>query len=172
MARYEVVTINMMLYEDVTRFVGVAAVQLPSINQIIATITGAGIAGNLEVPISGQLEAMEVGIKFNGYTADVARLRSPGRHNIELRPAVQHEDTVDAEIVVAAEKHVMVIVPKGLSGANIAPATQRESSLTGAVRYWAHYIDGVQIHEIDVLNHIFIINGIDYGAPVRRALGL
>jgi hypothetical protein len=161
-----------MVYEGSSNFVGVASVALPDINQKVATLNGAGIAGDVEVPISGQLEAMTVTIKFKAYSAEVARLRSPGRHTVELRPAVQNEDTVRGEIVVAAEKHVMVIVPKGLSGATIAPASQRETDLTASVRYWKHIIDGETIHEIDPLNHIFIINGTDYGAPVRSALGL
>jgi len=172
MARYEVVTINFMVYEGANRFIGVASVTLPNINQKIATITGAGIAGDLEVPVSGQLEAMEVTINFNAYSADVARLRSPGRHNIELRPCMQYEDTVAGEMIATDEKHVMVIVPKSLSGANIAPATSRETALVAAVRYWAYYVSGVQIHEIDIMNHIFKINGVDHGAAVRRALGL
>ena len=169
---HEVATINFMVYEDAHRFVGVASVKLPDINQIIVVLEGAGIAGRVEVPVSGQLEPMEATINFSAYSPEVARLRSPGRHNIELRPAVQNEDSVKGELVIAGEKHVMVIVPKNLSGATISPASKRETSLTGAVRYWAHYIEGKQIHEIDPLNHIFVIDGVDYGAPVRQALGL
>jgi hypothetical protein len=30
----------------------------------------------------------------------------------------------------------------------------------------------LKVHEIDQMNHIFIINGVDYGEPVRRAMGL
>jgi hypothetical protein len=149
-----------------------ASVQMPNINQKTVPLSGAGIAGDVDIPISGQLEAMDITIAFNAHNEEVTRLRSPGRHNITLLPAVQHEDTVAGEIVVAAEKHVLVIVPKGLSGMSVAPSTKRETSLTASVRYWAHYIDGKKIHEIDVMNHIFIINGVDYGAPVRRALGL
>jgi len=172
MAKYEVVTINFMVYENANRFTGMASVTLPNINQKSVPLSGAGIAGEVDVPISGQLEPMEVKFSFNAYSAEVARLRSPGRHKIEMHPAVQNEDTVKGAIIVTAEKHVMTIVPKGLSGATIAPATKRETELTASVRYWAHYIDGVKIHEIDVMNHIFIINGVDYGAPVRKALGL
>ena len=169
---YEVATINFMVWEGANRFVGVASVKLPDINQIIATVSGAGIAGRIEVPISGQLEPMETTLNFNAYGFEVARLRAPGRHDIELRPAVQNEDKVAGEIVVGGEKHVMVIVPKNLSGATIAPASARETSLVAAVRYWAHFIDGAMVHEIDPLNHIFVIDGVDYAAPVRRALGL
>ncbi|MCL2082872.1 MAG: phage major tail tube protein [Oscillospiraceae bacterium] len=172
MVSYEVVTINFMVYEGKNRFAGAASVQLPNINQKTVNLSGAGIAGDVEVPISGQLEAMEVSIKFNEFSAEVARLRSPGRHTITLMPAVQRGDKTKGEIVTVPEKHTMVIVPKGLSGANIAPATQRESTLTASVRYWKYTVDGKTVHEIDPMNHIFIINGVDHGKAVRKALGL
>ena len=119
MAKHEVATISFMLYRGSNRFVGAVSVKLPDIVQKVVKLSGAGIAGDVDVPISGQLEAMEVTINFNAYSAEVASLRAPGRHTITLMPAVQNEDTVAGEIVVAAEKHVMEIVPKGLTGANI-----------------------------------------------------
>ena len=170
--RYEATTINFMLYEDGNRFLDVVSVALPAINQKIATVTGAGIAGDVEVPISGMLDAMEVTINFRSPSKDTLRLRAPGRHNIELRPVSQYEDTVKGELVTAGEKHVMSIVPKNLSGATIAPASPRDTALTAAVRYWAHYIEGEKVLEIDPLNSVFFIDGVDYGAAVRTAMGL
>ena len=172
MSKYEVVTIDCMVYEGPHRFIGVASVKLPDITNIMVELSGAGIGGKVGVPVSAQLEQMEVTINFNSYSKEQARLRAPGRHNIELRPAIQQEDTVRGEMVVVPEKHVMVVVPSGLTGATIAPASRRESSFKGSVRYWAHYIDGDIVHEIDQLNHVFIIDRVDYGAPVRQALGL
>lgn len=40
-----------------------------------------------------------------------------------------------------------------------------------AVRYWATYIDGKKVREIDPLNFICLIDGTDYLADVRKALG-
>ena len=172
MRRYEVSTINFMLWEGANRFVGAASVVLPNINQKIETITGAGLLGSVDVPVMAQIDPMDVTINFNGYADEAANLRAPGRHSITLRPAVQREDAVAGELLAVGEKHVMVIVPKTLSGPTIAPATHRESALVASVRYWLYEVDNKQIHEIDVMNHIFRINGVDYGAAIRRALGI
>ena len=37
--------------------------------------------------------------------------------------------------------------------------------------YFATYIGGVKVLEIDILNFIFFVNGVDYLADVRKALG-
>ena len=41
-----------------------------------------------------------------------------------------------------------------------------------AVRYWATYIDGKKVREVDQLNFICYVNGTDYLADVRKALGM
>lgn len=40
-----------------------------------------------------------------------------------------------------------------------------------AVSYYATYIDGKKKLEIDPLNYIYYVNGKDYLADVRKALG-
>lgn len=54
---------------------------------------------------------------------------------------------------------------------SIAPASPSDMEIEFSVRYWATYVDGVKMDEIDQLNRVDIINGIDYDAPVRKALG-
>jgi phage tail tube protein FII len=64
-----------------------------------------------------------------------------------------------------------VVVPKNHVGGSIAPAAPTNGSGEYAVRYWATYIDGVKMREIDPLNFICYINGVDYLASVRSVLG-
>ncbi len=37
--------------------------------------------------------------------------------------------------------------------------------------YYATYIDGKKVLEIDILNFIYYVNGVDYLEDVRKALG-
>jgi hypothetical protein len=41
-----------------------------------------------------------------------------------------------------------------------------------SITYYKHVIDGQLIHEIDMVNAIQIVNGIDQGTGMRTALGL
>ena len=57
------------------------------------------------------------------------------------------------------------------TGGSIAPATPTNGSGEYSVRYWATYIDGAKVREIDPLNFICVVNGVDYLADVRKAIG-
>ncbi len=72
---------------------------------------------------------------------------------------------------IRREKHVLTVIPKSHNVGTIAPAKPSDGSGEYSVRYWATWLDGVKVREIDPLNSIYMVNGVDYLAPVRRALG-
>jgi len=168
---YEVGTIDFAVYEDSVEFIGMANVQLPDKNQKVITMNGAGIGGDVEVPMAGHYDAMTLTLAFRTYTAKLATLREHRRHQIELRVAQQNEDPVSGSLTVDAVKHVFVVVPKATSGGTVAPAASGDGNITFSVRYWATYINGTKVDEIDQLNRVDVVNGVDYNAPVRKALG-
>jgi len=168
---YNVGTIDFEVYEDGSSFIGVASCTLPNKNQKTVTINGAGMGGDIDCAISGQFDAMEMPMNFRGYTEGAAKLCEPRRHTIDLRIAEQHEDPVQGTMKIVKVRHVMVVLPKSKSGGNVAPASANETNIVTSVRYWATYIDGKKLEEFDPINGINIINGVDYGEPIRKALG-
>ena len=164
-------TINFSVYEDGAEYLGLASVTLPNLAAIVQTISGAGIAGNLEAPIIGHYDAMTLSLNFRTTTEQSVRLSEPRRHDIDLRSAQQIEDPVSGDLNVQSVKHIMVVVPKTYTGGTLAPASPTNGSGEYAVRYWATYIDGKKVLEIDPFNYIAYIDGVDYLAAVRQALG-
>lgn len=164
-------TINFAVYEDKTEFLGVANVTLPDLTALTQQISGAGIAGNIEAVLIGQYEAMTLGMTFRSTTTQALQLCEPKRHTIDLRVANQVEDTSAGTIGVQQIKHTLVIMPKKYGGGTLAPASASDVSGEYAVRYWATYVDGQLINEIDPANNRCLINGTDYAEPVRKALG-
>lgn len=163
--------INFAVYEDSVEYVGMANATMPSLNALIQSVSGAGIAGNIEAVILGHFDAMTLGLSFRTVNQQTIRLSEPRRHTIDLRVAQQVEDTVAGEIKVQAVKHIMVVVPKTDNAGTVAPASPNDGSGEYAVRYWATYIDGALVREVDQLNFRCFVNGKDYLEPVRRALG-
>lgn len=171
MPNFDESVINFAVYEDSVEYVGMASATLPNLTALIQTISGAGIAGNVEAPILGHYDAMTLGLNFRTTTEQSVRLSEPRRHTIDLRAPQQVEDTVAGAVKVQNVKHILVVIPKTETGGSIAPANPTNGSGEYAVRYWATYIDGVKVREIDPLNFICYINGTDYLADVRKALG-
>ncbi|MBR3767527.1 MAG: phage major tail tube protein [Clostridia bacterium] len=163
--------INFAVYEDAREYVGVAKVTLPDLSALTQTISGAGIAGNVEEVILGHYDSMTLGLDFLSLSEQAIKLSEPRRHNIDLRIATQNENTVKGTLEVAKEKHVLVVIPKSTKGGSAAPASPADISGEYAVRYWATYIEGKKVREIDPLNFIHYVNGVDYLEDVRKALG-
>lgn len=163
--------INFAIYEDKKEYLGLAKATLPDLTSLTQSISGAGIAGNVEAVILGHFEAMNLTLNFRTFTAQQVKLAEPRRHYIDLRVAQQEEDTTKATLEVNKVKHVMVVLPKSTKAGSVAPASQSDGSGEYAVHYWATYIDGEKVLEIDPINYICIINGTDYLADVRSALG-
>lgn len=122
MPNFDESVINFAVYEDSVEYVGMASVTLPNLAAIVQTLSGAGIAGNVEVPILGHYDAMTLGLNFRTTTEQSVRLSAPRRHNIDLRAAQQIEDTVAGEVKVQNIKHILVVIPKTDTGGSIAPA--------------------------------------------------
>lgn len=165
------VVVNYDVYEDSNRYDGTASVTLPDLAFLTQSLSGAGVAGNIEAVVVGHMDAMTLGMAFRTIQKEAVSLTEPRRHQIELRAAQQIENTVSGEIENQTVKHTMVVIPKKLSGGQLAPHSSANASGEYAVRYWAMYIDGVKKLELDPLNYICFINGTDYLASVRNALG-
>lgn len=171
MPNFDESVINFAVYEDGVEYVGMATATLPNLSAIVQTLSGAGIAGNVEVPVLGHYDVMSLTLNFRTTTEQSVCLSEPRRHNIDLRVAQQIEDTVAGEVKVQSVKHVLVVVPKTDTGGSIAPAAPTNGSGEYSVRYWATYIDGAKVREVDPLNFICEVNGVDYLADVRKAIG-
>ena len=74
-------------------------------------------------------------------------------------------------MVVSSVKHIMRVKPKKTALGKVAAASTADVSGEYAVSYYAMYMDGKKVTEIDPLNFICMINGTDFLAAVRKALG-
>lgn len=164
-------TTNFAVYEDATEFYGMAEVALPELSQITEEIKGAGIAGAFNGAFVGHLEAMTLTLNFRTVTKSAIRLAEPRNHQLDLRAAQQYWDNAAGKFKQQAVKHVLMVTPTKYAPGKLAPAASAEASGEYSVTYYATYIDGVKVLEVDILNFIYYVNGVDYLADVRKALG-
>lgn len=163
--------VNFEVYEDGSIFYGFASLVMPTLQNLSTTISGAGISGNIEAVMLGLVDAMNVTINFRTTTPDSIKLSELRRHHLDFRIAQNHESSIDDSIDIVPEKHVMVVVPKSHNVGNIAPNSTTNGSGEYALRYWATWINDKKVREISPEDYIYEVNGVDYLAPVRKALG-
>lgn len=171
MAKIDETVVSYAMYEDGTEYMGTTEVTLPDLEFLTEELSGAGIAGKVEEVIVGNLSAMTATFNFRTVGKWTAKLLEPRLHNIDLRVAQQSMETRDGTTSVGAVKHIMKVKPKKVSLGKVSSASPADASGEYAVSYYALYVDGEKVTEVDPMNFICVINGKDYLEEVRKALG-
>ena len=169
MARVDEVISNFAVYEDAVEFLGMSEATLPEVENVAEEMSGSGIGGKLESIVLGHVEAMTLTLNFRTVTAAAIKLAEPRLHRLDLRAAQQEQNTRTGIIETRSVKHILRVKPKKFSPGKLAAASAADASGEYAVYYYAINIDGVKKIEIDPLNFIYIINGIDYMKDIRKA---
>lgn len=162
--------LNYALYEDKTDFLGITEVALPSLEFLTQKITGAGLYGELEVVLAGQLAAMEMTINMSTLNKQGIKLSTPRTHTWELREAQQALDS-ENNMKINKVKHIIKGVPKTLAAGTLKPNSTSDPNLHASILSWKMFIDNKLNMHIDPLNRICVMDGIDYAAEIRSALG-
>lgn len=171
MAKIDELVVNFAVYEDANEYLGMAEATLPDLEYLAEELSGAGIAGNVEEIIIGHLSAMTTTLNFRTVCKAAVRLLEPRTHKLDLRVAQQQMNNRTSETTITGVKHIMRVKPKKTALGKVAAASTADVSGEYATQYYAMYMDGEKVTEVDPLNFICIINGYDYLADVRKALG-
>lgn len=151
---------------------GVADLQLPSFDAMTETVSGAGIAGEYESPNFGHFQSMKFTINWRMITGELTVFLKPGAISIDCRLANQEYDQTAGNHVFKANR----VFVKGAVTKNDLGKASKGSPYEGSSEIEVTYIklerDGVTIVELDKINYIYKVNGIDYMANIRKALGM
>lgn len=163
--------IGYRLYKD-GRFITTADVELPDIEYMTETLSGAGIAGEIEMPALGQISSMVTTINYRTQTNAQIDFLEPRGTMIDLRGSLQEYDSGSGRITSKAVKVTMNVLPKssGLGKFEVGATTDSSSELE--VTYLKMFIDNKEVLEIDKTNYIYKVNGVDYLEEIRQQLGM
>ena len=163
--------ITLEIYEDSVNLLGVAKVQLPAIAFPCVSISGAGMMGEMEIPLYGMVSNMTTTINWLTPHGDAVKLMSPQKHQLDMRVAEEYWDVEQADVGLWADKYVMIVRPKTTTPGTVAPMAAADTSGEYVVYYFAAYRNNEQLWEVDKRNMRCVILGVDYMAEVRKALG-
>ena len=127
-------------------------VDLPDIQFMSETISGAGIAGEIDSPTLGHFSAFEIGMNFRTLIKDNFKMFSQKIYALEFRAATQSTDMSGGQINKGKLKVSTRVIPKSLALGKLE--------------------DNETVLEIDKINMIFNVNGEDLLAEVRDAIGM
>jgi len=164
--------INFRVYNESKDLLGVADVTLPDIATMTDTVKGAGIAGEVEVPILGHYGPMQLSLNWRTTNPNTLALAKPMAHQLELRGAVQVYDAGTGKYSTVAQKVVVKAVPKKTGLGKLDVGTGQDATSEFEINYIKVFLDGEEKFELDKYNYICKIDGEDFLAETRTALGL
>lgn len=156
------------IYKDGNKLVGISdEVTLPTVTEITSTIAGPGILGEIESPTHGKFQSMEQVIPFRTlYHGAMEMLASLTSLHLTLRGATQ---VVSGEGDVSFQQLRIVFVgrKKEFSMGTAKQGDGTGSSVKLELTYLLIEIGGVKCLEIDKLNEIYKVYGVDQLAVIK-----
>ena len=163
---------NFMCYNRNREMMGVVDAVLPNFQYMTESMSGAGIAGEIDSPVIGHFQSLTATINFRVPTAENLTLLAPETHHFDMRGNIQLQDERTGQIVNSPVRAIIQGMPKGLNVGNLGVGIHTGTSLEIEVTRIQLSANNRNIIEVDKINFRCIINGIDYLAPVRRNMGL
>ena len=158
------------MYRSGNRLAGTTGeVALPDFEAITATISGNGILGEYEAPVTGHYGSMEQEIPFRVINLDYFDLADPTVvQELTLRGAIQ---TLDKATQATGEVGMRVVFRgrcKKFSPGTVKQREAMDGSITLEVTYILIELDGQEKVKLDKINNEFRINGVDKLAKIRQ----
>ncbi|WP_455911407.1 MULTISPECIES: phage major tail tube protein [Pseudomonas] len=163
---------NLNLFNDGNSYLGVAkSVTLPALGRKMEAYRGGGMNG----PVKADLGMSDDGIQFEWKTGglDLISLRQFGAVNassvaLRFSGPYQQDDTgeVSNVEVVVRGRHETIEMGEAKAGEDT------EHSMKTTCSYYKLTVDGEEIIEIDLLNFVEKVNGVDMLEKHRTAMGI
>lgn len=163
---------NLNLFNDGNNYLGVAkSITLPPLGRKMEAYRGGGMNG----PVKADLGMADDGIQFDWKTGglDLVALRQFGAVNasgvmMRFSGAFQQDDTgeISSVEVVVRGRH------ENIEMGEAKPGEDTEHSIKTTCSYYKLTVDNEDIIEIDLLNFVEKVNGVDMLEKQRTALGI
>lgn len=143
--------------------------QLPSIENGTTEVKGAGLLGAMDMPSSGQLNAMTFSASMRSINKGAMNVSTPGVHKIELRFA-KDQFTNDGQSVPMGTKIFIEGIFKKFDPGKVEEGATMDGTIEYEVRRYRIVINGEEVLLIDKVNYIYKVNGVDYMEKIKAAL--
>lgn len=165
-------TINYRIYSEGNALLGTGTVDLPELAYLTDTLSGAGMAGELETPVIGHIQSMSMTINWRTVNNNAVALLNTKGTTLTLRASQQALDNAENALVPRALKIVAKVLGKNLSLGSMEVGASSGTSSDLEVSYIKIEENNEQLLELDKLNYICRIGDTDYLEEVRQQLGV
>jgi P2 family phage contractile tail tube protein len=161
---------NFNVFHQGISFIGQCAeISLPKLARKTEGFRAGGMTGEVELDMGN--DKLEVEATYGGHMREIIAQYGIARIDgvlLRFAGAYQRDDTgdVDAVEIVMRGRHVEIDRGKGVAG------DKTEFKVKSALTYYKETVNGEDLVEIDLINMVEIVDGVDRLAQQRAAIGL
>lgn len=161
---------NFIVFNDGNAYLGeVPEATPPKLSRKMEEYRAGGMNGPIGIDLG--MEAMEFEWTAAGYMRSLLTQWGEPRHDgvlLRFNGAIQSDDTAEVQAleIVMRGRH------KEIDSGNAKAGEKTEIKVKSSLSYYKLVIDGEVVMEIDFVNMIEVVGGIDRMAQIRQALGL
>lgn len=133
------------------------------------TVAMQSASGELEIPLGGVVNAMELGITVPGVSHRMVALAQPERHTIVCN-AVQQVVGIDGNITNEQVKYTFTGFGKKVPSASLKQGEQSSQEYTVSLISYKATVGGEPIVNINKFTGDCVVNGVNYGTSIRNML--
>lgn len=157
------------VYRSGKKLIGITGeVALPKITNLTDSLEGAGVGGNLEIPVIGLTDNMEIEIPFASLIDDIFYMLDPTESvDISLNGSIQGTDSENGKVGFVPLSIIMRGIVKDFSPGTVKAGGKMGSSVLLTLSYYKIVLNKETKLEIDKFNGVYVVNGKDILKAVR-----
>lgn len=165
--------INFSVYLESEDLLGVAEGNFPQLEAMTSEVKGAGVAGVVNSIVLGHFNSTTISLTWRNVTKDFLKLYGHYTHNLDFYEAMQYYNAGTGEYASeTVPLHVyMKAITKSQNPGKLVVGDSMGVQTEHEVVYMKIERDGKEWIELDKYNYIYKVDGVDYLAEVRTALG-
>ncbi|MCI1478118.1 MAG: phage major tail tube protein [Clostridium beijerinckii] len=142
-----------------TKMGDTTSVTLPSVEMLTDTIKGSGISGEIDVPTLGQIGSMETEVALRVSNEKYGTLISA--NELEYRWVTDVLDPSTGKVSTNNHKAFLKVIPKKHEEGKLESGAAQDGKVTYETLAYKRIINGKEVLNVDKLNGIYAINGVN-----------
>lgn len=158
------------IYNSGNKLVGTSGeTAIPDLEMKTETVSGAGLLGEIDVPVVGQFDNTAQEIKFRCINKDYFGLIDPTRPvELVLRGAIQMINPGTGATEYVGCRLIFRGLPAKVSIGTFKQGGAMDSSITLNLTYFCAELDGKKVIEVNKISPTYRVNGKDLLAPIKK----
>src|SRR5215475_5981584 len=156
---------NYSVWKDGNRFLGMADITMPNLQNLTDEFKGAGYGGTTTYPVQSHYQDWEVTFNFHAVSKESLELMRQQAMMIQTMAGIEYQDPSTHMVSIGGWRFAMIILPRGFNLGKYEVGTKQNVAVIAALTYIKAVYAGETVFEKDKVNMVDKVLDADYAQP-------